>query len=391
MSSNQDQELSGTKKDSISKRPDFLHSALNNLGLNYVQKRLVGMLGVEIFDSKTSKITDRKRFNITVAGKSITVITNGGDFGLFEWFPTEIKLKIWEYALEAPRIISISSKAMKRNSFGIIPTRFFYSGPQNSQLYVNHLTRQQAIRRSNPLNERRFSSDNSKSLLTTTYDTASDTVWIRDIDFWTYRDRRCNWSGIHFNWMTRSLAITASSPEALMEWMDFHLLSYILAHFFSELKELIVIMDYLDLTTPGVCDEITFINLTPKGFSEDRAINKYLPKILSLSEEFIIGVISGEWKPDYWYTSVCSMTQLLKSYFMRKQETTQAIPDPNKTVSAKDVYWAFRNKKNNLERFDAQADEERRKRSEVYRKWTVPSVKFLAATTYKQLEETDRK
>jgi len=92
MSSNEDQELSGTKKDSISKRPDFLHSALNNLGLNYVQKRLVGLLGVEIFDSKTSKITDRKRFNITVAGKSITVITNGGDFGLFEWFPTEIKV-----------------------------------------------------------------------------------------------------------------------------------------------------------------------------------------------------------------------------------------------------------------------------------------------------------
>lgn len=92
ISSNEDQELSDTKKDSISKRPDFLHSALNNLGLNYVQTRLVGMLGVEIFDSKTSEITDKKRFSITVAGKSVTVITNGGDFGLFEWFPTEIKV-----------------------------------------------------------------------------------------------------------------------------------------------------------------------------------------------------------------------------------------------------------------------------------------------------------
>lgn len=239
---------------------------------------------------------------------------------------------------------------MKCNSFRIITARLFYSGPQNPQLHVNHLTRQEAIRRSNPLNKPRFSHSDSKSLLATTYDDASDTIWIRDIDFWTYRDRRGHWFGLHYNWTTRSLDITASSPEALTEWISLSCLSYILANFFSELKELIVIMDYLDLTTPGVCDEITFIDLTPKSFSEYRAINKYLPKVLSLSEEFIIGIIYGEWKPDHWYTSVCSMTQLLKSYFMRKQETAQAILDPNKTISAEDVYWDFRNKKNSLER-----------------------------------------
>ncbi|TEY46814.1 hypothetical protein BOTCAL_0313g00050 [Botryotinia calthae] len=393
MSSNKDQELSGTKKDSISKRPEFLHSALNKLGLNSVQKLLAGMLGVESFDAKTSEITDKKRFNITVAGKSVTVITNGGDFGLFEWFPTEIKLKIWKYALKAPRIVSISSKGNKDSLRAYVDFQIFCVGPQNPQLYVNRLTREEAIRRFNHLNEPRSPVIHSKSLLKTTYDSTSDTIWIREIDFWSYSNQtshRYRYCG--YNWMTRSLAITVSSRKALTEWKSLSYLSFILAHSFSELEELIFVMEYLDLTIPGVCDEITFINLTPKAFSEYLlAIKKYSPTMLSLSEEFIIGIIYGEWKPDHWYTSVCSMTQLLKSYFMRKKETAQAIPDPNNTILAKDLYWAFRNRKNRFENPNAaRVDEQGREVAKVFRKWTVPPVRFLAATTYKQLEETGR-
>ncbi|KAF5874577.1 uncharacterized protein Bfra_004588 [Botrytis fragariae] len=117
MSSNNDLEFSGTIQDSISKRTDILHSVIDNFGLNSVQTLPARMIGVGKFDSKTTETADdEKRFNITVAGERVTVITNGGDFGLFVWFPTEIKMKIWKYAFEAPRIVSLSFKNVKHNS-----------------------------------------------------------------------------------------------------------------------------------------------------------------------------------------------------------------------------------------------------------------------------------
>ncbi|TGO20527.1 hypothetical protein BPAE_0288g00090 [Botrytis paeoniae] len=362
MSTNKDLELSGTKPDSISKRKHIFLSAIDNVGLNSIQKLLAGMIG-----------------------KGVTVITNRGDFGLFEWFPTEIKLKIWKYAFEAPRIVSVSFKDIKHSSSCRGHVRLFYSGQQNPQLYVNRLTRQQAIRRYNRLARFSACASGSKETPEIKYNAASDTIWLRGIDFWSVSTGK-GWlmSLYRYQWTVQTLAITSSSRNTLMDMDDLHRLSVVLASFFSKLRESIVIMDYLDLTTPGLRDEITFINLLPESFPKHRVFTNYSPTIFSLSEEFMIGVIYGEGKPDHWYTSICSLTHSLKSYFMWKQETVQTISNPTKTISAEDFYRALRGRKTH------QGDESRRQLVQVFRNGTVPSVKFLAATTYKQLEEIDR-
>lgn len=118
-----------------------------------------------------------------------------------------------------------------------------------------------------------------------------------------------------------------------------------LAYFFRELRELIVTMDYHDLTTPGLPDEITFINLLPESFSKHCVVTNYSRTILSMCEEFIVGAIYGEWKPDHWYTLVCYLKHSLKSHFMWKQEKVQKISNSTKTISADDLYYALRDDK----------------------------------------------
>ncbi|KAF7956605.1 hypothetical protein EAE96_003939 [Botrytis aclada] len=397
MSANKDLELSGTKRGPISKRRELLDSAVDNLGLNSVQTPLAGMIGVGNFSPKTTKTTDDKnRFNITVAGERVTVITNGGDFGLFEWFPTEIKLKIWKHAFEAPRIVSISSKDITHNSSGHNHVRLVHSGPQNPQLYVNRLTRQQAIQGLNSLSRHNSFSISSALLPKITFNAASDTIWLREMDFWTWsneesRHFRLFSNLFSYNWTVQSLAVTSSSRNALMDWDNLHRLSLLLTHCFSGLRELIIIMDDLDLTTPGARDEISFVNAAHESFPDDWAVTNYSPKILSLSKLCILGVIRGKLKRDHWYTLVRSMKQSLKSRFMRRQETVQAIPRPSEPDPAKHLLCALQVLKSKIEVWNvSQGDEVGHQTVELYRKWTVPSVKFQAATTYKQLEKKDR-
>ncbi|TGO17989.1 hypothetical protein BTUL_0013g00650 [Botrytis tulipae] len=380
MSANKESELSETKPESISKRKHLFLSAINNVGLQSVQTLLAGMIGVKKIDSETW-------FNITVAGERVTVITNGGDFGLFEWFPTEIKLKIWNYALEAPRIVSVSFKNMEHSSSSRGHVRFFFTGPRHPQLYVNRLTRQQAIQR----HLARYSgcTSGSRRIPMIIFNAANDTIWLREIDFWlvtTYMS--CVATLYRDKWMVQSLAITPSSRNALMNRENIHRLSAVLAYLFDELRELIVIMDDHDLTTPGLPDEITFINVLPESFSKHCVVTKYSPTILSICEEFIVGVIYGEWKPDHWYTLVCSLKQSLKSHFMWKQETVQKISNSTKTISADDLYCALCDSKRRAGMLNNPGESSSTRHiAESHQKWTVPSVKFLAATTYKQLEE----
>ncbi|TGO42588.1 hypothetical protein BHYA_0007g00920 [Botrytis hyacinthi] len=374
MSANKDLDLSGTKPESISKREHLFLSAINNVVLHSVQTLLAGMIGVRKIDSKN-------RFNITVAGERVTVITNGGDFGLFEWFPTEIKLKIWKYAFEAPRIVSVSFKNIKHSSSCRGHVRLFYSGPRNPQLYVNRLTRQQAIRR----RLARYSgcTSGSRRIPKIIYNAANDTLWLREIDFWSVpTNMSCVVTLYRDKWMVQSLAITSSSRNAIMDRENLHRLSIVLAIFFNELQELIVIMDYLDLTAPGLPDEITFINLLPESFSKHCVVTNYSPTILSMCEEFIFGVIYGEWKPDHWYTLVCSLKHSLKSNLTWKQETVQKISNPTKTLSTDDLYCALCNNKTRMEMLNNPRDSlSTQELRQWFRKWTVPSVRFLAATT----------
>ncbi|TGO66723.1 hypothetical protein BOTNAR_0055g00090 [Botryotinia narcissicola] len=374
MSANKDSELSETKPEPISKRKHLFLSAINNVGLQSVQTLLAGMIGAK-------KIESKNRFNVTVAGKRVTVITNGGEFGLFEWFPTEIKLKIWNYALEAPRIVSVSFKNVEHSSSSRDHVRLFYSDPRHPQLYVNCLTRQQAIQR----HLARYSgcTSGSRRIPKTIYNAANDTLWLRKLDFWlvpTYMS--CLETLYRDKWMVQSLAITPSSRDALMDREYLHCLSTVLAYFFKELRELIVIMDYHDLTTPGLPDEITFINLLPESFSKHCAVTNYSPTTLSMCEEFIVGTIYGEWKPDHWYTLACSLKHSLKSHFMWKQETIQKISNSTKNISADDLYYALRDDKIRAEMLNPNP-REFPQIVELLRKWTVPSVKILAATTYK--------
>ncbi|KAF7944794.1 uncharacterized protein EAE97_005427 [Botrytis byssoidea] len=327
MSDNKDPELSETKPESISKRKYLFLSAINNVGLQSVQTLLAGMIGAKKIDSKN-------RFNITVAGKRVTVITNGG---------------------------------------GICD-------PRHPQLYVNRLTRQQAIQR----HLARYSgcTSGSRRIPKTIYNAANDTLWLREIDFWlvpTYMS--CLGTLYRDKWMVQSLAITLSSRDALMDRENLHGLSTVLAYFFKELRELIVIMDYHDLTTPGLPDEITFINLLPESFSKHCAVTNYSPTTLSMCEEFIVGTIYGEWKLDHWYTLACSLKHSLKSPFMRKHETVQKISNSTKTITADDLYYALRDDKIRAEMLNH--PREIPQVTELLRKWTVPSVKNLAATTYK--------
>lgn len=144
-----------------------------------------------------------------------------------------------------------------------------------------------------------------------------------------------------YDWNVQSLVITLSSRDVLINWDNLHRLSILLAHCFGELRELIVIMERLDFKTPGVRDEITFMDLTPKSFPEDNAVTHNTQTSLSLGKELVLSVIHGEWKPNHWYNLVCSMTRSMKFYFMRKQETVQTMPSLNKTNPAEDLYCAL--------------------------------------------------
>ncbi|KAF7918308.1 hypothetical protein BELL_0018g00340 [Botrytis elliptica] len=80
----------------------------------------------------------------------------------------------------------------------------------------------------------------------------------------------------------------------------------------------------------------------------------------------------------------------MKFYFMRKQETVQKMPILAKTNPAEDLYCALEGFKTSIGMSTVdQGDDKGHQLVQVFRKWTVPSVRFLAATTYKQLEEID--
>ncbi|KAF7886940.1 uncharacterized protein EAF02_003587 [Botrytis sinoallii] len=360
MSANEDLVISGTRTDSISKRRDLSHSAFRNLGLNSVQTLRSGVIG-----------------------ERVTVITNDGDFGLFEWLPTEIKLKIWKYAFEAPRIVSTSCKYINGDSYGHYQVRLVDSGQKNPQLYVNRLTRQQAIQRLNCLSQcsnlstvMQFGSAKSTSGHGQPKGAATPAFCLMFFPMIG---------------LSQSLVITLSSRDVLVNWDNLHRLSILLVHCFCELRELIVIMERLDFTIPGVRDEITFMDLTPKSFPEDNVVTHHTQTILSLGKELVLSVIHGEWKPNHWYNLVCSMTRSIKFYFMRKQETVQKMPSLTKTNPAEDLYCGLQGFKTSIGMSTVdQGDDKGHQLVQVFRKWTVPSVRFLAATTYKQLEEIDR-
>ncbi|KAF7900980.1 hypothetical protein EAF00_003201 [Botryotinia globosa] len=144
--------------------------------------------------------------------------------------------------------------------------RLFYSDPRHPQLYVNRLTRQKAIQRQ--LARYSGCTSGSRRIPKTIYNAANDILWLREIDIWlvpTYIS--CLATLYRDKWMVQILAITPSSRDALMDRENLHRLSTVLAYFFRELRELIVTMDYHDLKTPGLPDEITFINLLPESFS----------------------------------------------------------------------------------------------------------------------------
>ncbi|TGO83348.1 hypothetical protein BPOR_0660g00010 [Botrytis porri] len=249
MSANEDLEISGTKPDWILKRTDILYSAIDNFGLNSVQTLPACMVDMGKSDSKTTETADDKKgFNITVAGERVTVVTNGGDSGLFEWFPTEIK----KYAFQAPRIVLASFKQVKRNSSCGGHFRPIYSGPRISQLFINRLTRQQAIRKYGCLYNKSVCTSGSIEIPKINYNAANDTVWLRETEFWSGSSRiRFPLIVLGKKWRVRRLVIDSSSRKALIEMENLNRLSVVLASHFSRLRQLIVIVDHLDLTTPG--------------------------------------------------------------------------------------------------------------------------------------------
>lgn len=131
-----------------------------------------------------------------------------------------------------------------------------------------------------------------------------------------------------------------------MEHDNLYRLSCLLSHWFEGLQELIVILDELDFTTPGVRDEIAFVGSNSKLLPKHSVVTKYSPTVSSLSTEMIVGLVYGQWNPDHWHTFVSSFAHSLAS-LIRKQEAEVIVPSPSEKISASKLhsglqYWKIR-------------------------------------------------
>ncbi|KAI9647228.1 hypothetical protein NHQ30_003611 [Ciborinia camelliae] len=365
------------KSDQVLRGKDLLHFFIDNFGLEPVRKLLSGL------------------FRLGKHGQdhlnTIKEINSEHEFGLFQWLPMEVKLKILAYAFEDPRIVSVSCKILKHKPLCQGHARLIYSGPQNPHLYVNRLTRFQSLRQLhnlvqyNPCTMYTGVSD----FPTIKYNPTSDTIWIRESDFWSSSNRySCSFAlpGRNPNRAVRSLAITTSSNWVVMDRDNLYRLACNLSLWFNGLQELIVIVDDFDFTTPGVRDEITFVSCKSRLLPKRRVVTKYSPAFFSLTTEFIVGVFYGEWKPDHWQTLASSLTYSLKSLLTKKKEAEPSVPIPIEKVSAAKLYSGLSYWKSRIEILNDNGSEKRRRMIDDFRLWKIPTIKLLAAATHKQLE-----
>ncbi|KAF7872470.1 hypothetical protein EAF04_003391 [Stromatinia cepivora] len=388
-----DGEISNTHSDRVLRAIYTFGALLNHFGLKSVRKLLVDLFRVENqnIDYLETINGNEKNSRAGLGESNLKKIDNESEFGLFEWFPTEVKLKILAYAFEAPRIVSVSCRQLKHNPSCHGHTRLVYSGPQNPHLYVNHLTRYQALHRLQNLIQYNTLHSGSKAFPTINYNPLSDTIWVREIDFWSSSNEySCSLTLPSRNRSVLSLAITTSSNEIIMDRNNLYRLSCILSHWFKGVRELIVIVDDLDFTTPGIRDEIVFVSRKSKLLPKHGIVTKYSPAFSSLLSELIVGLLYGEWIPDHWHRLVSSLTHSLKSSLMKNQYTEQATSIPIEEISAANLHsglqdWKFRLAALNVDN----GEDGRRKMIESFRVWKVPTIKLLAAATYKQLEKKD--
>ncbi|KAJ8071489.1 hypothetical protein OCU04_001809 [Sclerotinia nivalis] len=387
-----EREVLNTKSDRVLRAIYLFGVLLNRFGLGSVRKLLVGLCRFENHDLDYLETINgnEKNSKLDLAENHLKEVDNESEFGLFEWFPTEVKLKILAYAFEAPRVVSVSCRQLKHNSSCHGHTRLVYSGPQNPHLYVNHLTRYQALHRLQNLIQYNTLHSGSKAFPTISYNPLSDTIWIREIDFWSSANEySCSLTLPSRNRPVRSLAITTSSNEVIMDRDNLYRLSCILSHWFKGVRELIVIIDDLDFTTPGVRDEIASVSRKSKLLPKHCVVTKYSPAVSSLSSELIVGLLYGEWIPDHWHTLFSSLTHSLKSSLMKNQDAEQATSIPTEEISAAKLHSGLQDWKFRLAALNDNGEEGRRKMIESFRVWNIPTIKLLAAVTYKQLEEKD--
>ncbi|QSZ33707.1 hypothetical protein DSL72_005278 [Monilinia vaccinii-corymbosi] len=370
-------------------QPEILSSLLNCLGLEAVRKLLVSFLRINqrgLGHLSTTK-GEGKIYETTFQGGSAIHSVNDGKFLLFGQLPVELKIKIFKYAFEAPRIVSVSHQRLKHNSSCHGHTRLVYSGPQNPYLYVNHLTRHIATLKLQNLFQTNVFHSLGKEFPTIKYNPAIETIWIREIDFWLLSNEySCSLTLTSQNWAVRTLAITISSKQVIMDKRNLNRLSSILCKFFKGLQELIVIADELDFTTPGFRDEIVFVSRKSKRLPKRRVVAKYTPGVTSLSMELLMGLAYGEWKPEHWSALVSSLTGSLKSTLMKRKEPQRAIQLPVKTkISAEKIHSGLRDYKLRVEAWQYNGDEGQRKAMQEFSAWNVPTIKLLAAVTQNDL------
>ncbi|ESZ90994.1 hypothetical protein SBOR_8628 [Sclerotinia borealis F-4128] len=380
------------KSDQVLRGTDLFRTLLDYSGMEAVRKKLVGFFRLDKYgaDSLRTIVGKYSISDPTDTREVGTKVDDEGKFGLFRWLPMEVKLKILTYAFDDPRIVSVSCKQLKHNASCHGHTRLVYSGPQDPYLYVSHLTRFQALQHLHNLIQYNTLHIGCKAFPTIKYNPVSDTIWIREIDFWSSSNKfSCSLTLPSRNRALHTLAITTSSNKAIMDQDNLYRLSCILSHWFRGVQELIVIVDHLDFTTPGVRDEIAFVHRKSKLLPKHRIVTKYSPAISSLSVEFIEGLLFGEWKPEHWSTLVSSLKKSFMSSFMESQEIKESRPNPFDKVSAIKVHVGLLDWKSRLESLNGNGEEGRGKMIENFRSWRVPTIKLLAAATRKQLEGKD--